>query len=46
MNLENSLFPKRVGDAVLLQLAVEGSFADAQELGGLQLIAVECADGS
>src|ERR1035441_6345267 len=40
------LFPKRVGDAVFLQLAVEGGLADAQQLGGLELVAVEGTNGS
>ena len=38
------LFPQRIGDAVLLQLAVERGLADAQQLGGLQLVAVQGAD--
>ena len=40
------LFPKRVGDAIFLQLAVKGGLADAQQLGGLQFVAVEGANGS
>src|SRR5580698_1831673 len=32
-----------IGDAVLLELAVEGGLADAEEAGGHELIAVEVA---
>ena len=35
-----------VADAVLLELAVEGSFSDAEEAGGEEFIAFELADGS
>ena len=38
------LFPQRVGDAVFLQLAVESGLADAQQLRGLELVAVEGAN--
>ena len=38
-------FLKRVGDTVFLQLAIKGGFADAQQLGGLQFVAVQGANG-
>src|ERR1035441_1923231 len=46
LNRGRLLFPKRVGDAVFLQLAVEGGLADAEQLGGLKLVAVEGANRS
>ena len=35
-----------VAEAVLLELAVEGGFADAEEAGGDELVAVELGDGA